>query len=56
MILTGKALEAFEKWLVDNELYTRNDERLINTLIIDWLDSVGIYVSIYVQKIGDFVF
>ena len=59
MILTGKAKEDFEKWL-NKEMYylgrhnfedrDNNIEDLSdnfqNALIIEWLDSVGIYISI----------
>ena len=51
MILTGKAKEDFEKWLDSDEdnlcgldLFQLN-ETCINALIIDWFDSVGIYID-----------
>ena len=58
MILTGKAKEDFKKWL-NKEMYylgrhnfedrDNNIEDLSdnfqNTLIIDWFDSVGIYIT-----------
>lgn len=59
MILTGKSKEDFEKWL-NKEMYylgrhnfedrDNNIEDLSdnfqNTLIIEWFDSVGIYIII----------
>ena len=59
MILTGKAKEDFEKWL-NKEMYYlgRNNfedrdnniedlsDNFQNALIIEWFDSVGIFVSI----------
>jgi len=51
MILTGKAKEAFlkhenqpEVWL--KIMYMSKSNTVINALIIEWLDSVGIYVDI----------
>ena len=70
MILTGKAKEDFEKWL-NKEMYylgrhnfeerDNNIEDLSdnfqNALIIEWFDSVGIYINIepYIGG-GDVVF
>lgn len=52
MILTGKALENFRIWLDSDEdnlcgldLFQLNSN-LINALIIDWLDSIEIYILI----------
>lgn len=56
MILTGKAQGDFEKWLCkeDNlfieeikEMSNYIDERYLNALIIEWLDSVGIFIELY---------
>lgn len=62
MILTGKAKEDFLKWfsnyseknhslkgLYDKDIYLDGVElpkELINALIIEWFDSVGIYINI----------
>ena len=61
MELTGKAKEAFEKWLdnysqkhhqkewLDNDLYLDEvylPDELMNALIIEWLDSVGIITEV----------
>lgn len=61
MTLKGKAKEAFEKWFddysqehhqkewLDNDLYLDEvylPDEIINALIIEWLDSVGIYVEV----------
>lgn len=48
-LITGKAKEAFDIYLFNSTEYlyseiTTLDERTILPLIIDWLDSVGIYV------------
>lgn len=48
MILTGKTKADFlkeNKW-VEELLFHEVDEIYINALIIDWFDSVGIYVFI----------
>lgn len=58
MILTGKALEDFNKWNYDNDFgyidheptslvvhFENLDENLRNTIITDWFDSVGIYIN-----------
>lgn len=49
MILTGKAKQDFEKWVKNN--YAFNDfpisclkPTLLNALIIEWFDSVGIFI------------
>ena len=63
MILTGKAKEDFNRWINNNGYH---DEviynSVINALIIEWLDSVGIYVNVsprYIDhvlkySVGDF--
>jgi len=58
MILTGKALEDFLKFhqqdkvwydlMIKSESYT-----ILYALIIEWLDSVGIYVSLKTDIVGD---
>jgi len=63
MLLSGKALEEFDKWYL-NQIRKRDDigeryfdhsllnffwnsgETMINAFVIEWLDSVGIYVLI----------
>ena len=54
MILTGQAKKDFEKWYISTEsvdIYKGdcNDQvfnTIRNALIIEWFDSVGIYVNI----------
>lgn len=59
MILIGKALEDFNKWNYDNDFgyidheptslvvhFEDLDEFLRNTIIINWFDSIGIYIEI----------
>ena len=65
MILTGKAKEDFENYILNENLrhdsevlisvynqetlfinYNNVKETLLNALIIEWFDSVGIYISI----------
>ena len=65
MILTGKAKEDFENYVLNKELghdsevlisvynqeslfinYNNVKETLLNALIIEWFDSVGIYIEI----------
>ena len=65
MILTGKAKEDFENYVLNKELghdsevlisvynqeslfinYNNVKETLLNALIIEWFDSVGIYIFI----------
>lgn len=63
MELKGKAREAFEKWFddysqkhhqkewLDNDSYLDEvylPDEIMYALIIEWLDSVGIYVETYV--------
>ena len=66
MILTGKAKEDFENYVLNKNLghdsevlisvynqetlfinYNNVKETLLNALIIEWFDSVGIYISSY---------
>ena len=51
MILTGKAKKDFSKFYIDNNYdltinFKNLPEIYQNTLIIEWFDSVGIYISI----------
>ena len=62
MKLTGKCLEAFEKWLkkqpfvnhnrytklliIHGKVYTDLNELFIDTLIIEFFDSVWIYITV----------
>lgn len=55
--LTGKAKAEFEFWVYANSVYlcdcdNLNDD-MINALIIEWLDSVGIYIAVYPDIITD---
>jgi len=48
-LLTGKCKEDFEKWFEINYPYKRYDlqiELYLNALIIEFFDSVGIYISV----------
>lgn len=58
MILTGKAKEDFNKWFRENKRYLRKsylDDTCDNALIIEWLDSVGIfYTIIHTRLCGTF--
>ena len=64
MILTGKAKEDFENYVLNKELghdsevlisvynqetlfinYNNVKETLLNALIIEWFDSIGIYIT-----------
>lgn len=47
MVLTGKAKEDFLKWCRQDATWIQTYEDIfIHSLIIDWLDSVGVYISI----------
>ena len=50
MILTGKALDHykiwFDKYYNDYWTYYQSKPTILNALIIEWFDSVGIYISI----------
>lgn len=51
MKLTGKAKEDFTKWKISSDnifvaTYNKTINILENALIIEWFDSVGIYVEI----------
>jgi hypothetical protein len=68
MSLQGKALEDFERWLLryNRKIFTINDQGINtkfssldstcqNALMIEWLDSIGIFISIhYVTNFIDF--
>jgi hypothetical protein len=60
MKLTDKALEAFGEFLYDKYGYSIFEfeyyETLKNALIIEWFDSVGIYVSIHYETFGNYYF
>lgn len=56
MILTGKALKDFNKWLYENDecYFTDESMQMYNhTLFIYWFDSVGIYIDVGVNQITD---
>lgn len=50
MILTNKAKEDFKEWVFENyyfqDLNVLYPLHLVDTLIIEWFDSVGIYIEI----------
>jgi hypothetical protein len=45
MILNGKALQLFSEWIDLNQIDS-NDCVFLNALIIEWLDSVRVYVFV----------
>lgn len=51
MILNGKAKEDFKEWTFENnnfqDLNVLYPLYLVDTLIIEWFDSVGIYIGVY---------
>ena len=58
MILTDKAKEDFKEWVFENyyfqDLNVLYPLHLIDTLIIEFFDSVGIYIEIHYSRIlGD---
>lgn len=58
MILTGKSEESFLHWYT--EKYSEynlsyKDELHLNSMIIDWFDSVGIYIDIDVSTVTNIV-
>jgi hypothetical protein len=59
MTLTGKAKKSFEKWyykeihyvgLCDIDMHL---SQTINALIIEWFDSVGVYINIEPKRVID---
>lgn len=51
--LTGKAKEAFLAYCKKNEMFmSLYDDVFLNAFIIEWLDSVGIYIEINVMHYG----
>ena len=57
MMLTEKAKQDFEKWLEDTDnIYGLDLFQLsnicINALIIEWFDSVGIYIGLVRFNVG----
>lgn len=55
-IIAGKANREFIKWLFEvHNLHPYNvfNDILCNALIIEWLDSVGIYIEVYPDIITD---
>jgi len=52
MILTGKALKDFENWLRETHYkyylsaYGVNPDTCNYALIIEWLDSIGVYIEV----------
>ena len=57
MILTNKAKEDFKEWVFENyyfqDLNVLYPLHLIDALIIEWFDSVGIYIEI-IRNEGSF--
>ena len=58
MILTDKAKEDFKEWVFENyyfqDLNVLYPLHLVDTLIIEFFDSVGIYIEIHYSRIlGD---
>lgn len=56
MILTGKALEDFTQWNSNKQfdmMLPFEYPTYLNALIIEWLDSVGVYIEIF-NEFGDF--
>lgn len=51
MILTNKAKEDFKEWVFENyyfqDLNVLYPLHLVDTLIIEWFDSIGIYIGVY---------
>lgn len=52
MILTGKALEDFRDWLfnkfgIKHKFHDDIEERFLISYIIEFFDSVGIYIGVY---------
>ena len=49
MVLTGKAKEHYKIWFDENYndywTYYQSKPTILNALIIEWFDSVGIYVN-----------
>ena len=57
MILTDKAKKDFLKWTKQGNLVNIMADVYLHALIIEWFDSVGIYVNIeYYNVDGDNVF
>lgn len=58
MILTGKANKDYEVWLYENHTnywrlaWGKLPESAQMAMIIEWLDSVGIYISLYHHPIS----
>ena len=49
MVLTGKAKEHYKIWFDENYndywTYYQSKPTILNALIIEWFDSVGIYIT-----------
>lgn len=57
MKLTDKAVDTFEKWIIEEyPEYERTYSLFQNALIIEWFDSVGIYISIHYETFGNYYF
>lgn len=56
MILTGKCKEKFLEWYNEPETYFyRLNKTCQNALIIEWFDSVGIYIDVRIEFEDSFV-
>lgn len=59
MILTGKAKEYFETWVnwkypnIEVLLLGVVEPVFLNALIVEWFDSVGIYINIIYEEFED---
>ncbi len=56
MKLTGKALEDFTQWNSNKQfdmMLPFEYPTYLNALIIEWFDSVGIYIHIQPTELGD---
>lgn len=58
MILTGNTLENFTEWLYKNQYSKKENEFTrveLNALIIEFFDSVGIYIDTESEEIYEYV-
>ena len=59
MILTDKAKEDFKEWVFENyyfqDLNVLYPLHLVDTLIIEWFDSIGIYIGVYPNNMSSYL-
>ena len=59
MILNGKAKEDFKEWVFENyyfqDLNVLYPLHLVDTLIIEWFDSIGIYIGVYPNNMSSYL-